>query len=167
MTPSASAARGGELNPNTYFADWKDGVPVGWAVWNPAKGCSVKPRQEEPGKSPTVEMVPNAEGVVDFCYNLPAKEAGIHAGDSILLEVELRVDADAPVELILRMRPESSGVDLRLPYTGEGLWRTLRISVTAPAVEIDSLDVSIRLRGVKKGTVALVRRVSLMLVPPV
>ena len=167
MTPAASAARSGELNPNTYFADWKDGVPVGWTVWNPAYGCKVKQREDESGKRASVEVVPSAEGFADLCCRVQAKEAGINAGDSLILEVELRADADAPLELMLRMRPESAGVDLHLPCTGEGVWRTLRISVTVPTADIELLDVAVRLRGVKQGTLVLVRRASLMLVPPI
>ncbi len=167
MTPAASAARSGELNPNTYFVDWKNNVPAGWSVWNPAKGCSVKPRPDESGRSSVVELVPSPEGFVDFsCNTLKAKEVGISAGDSLLIEVELRADADAPLELMLKMLPATSGVDLHLPYTGEGVWRTLRISVTVPAVEVESVDFAVRLRGVKQGTLALVRRVSIMLTSP-
>jgi hypothetical protein len=167
VTPAVSAARSGELNPNTYFADWKDGVPAGWTVWNPADGCAVKQKEEEPGKPPMVQLVPSREGYVDFSMRIPEKEAGILAGDSLLLEVEFRADAGAPAELMLRMLPESSGVDLRVPYTGEGVWRTLRISVKVPETETESLQVAVRLRGVKQGTIALVRRASLMLIPPV
>ncbi len=167
MSAAVSAARSGELNPNTYFADWKDGAPVGWSVWNPADGCSVRQKEVESGKAPVVELVPSPAGFIDFCYRVPTKETGISGGDSILLEVEFRADAGAPAELMLRMRPESSGVDLRLPCAGEGVWRTLRISMTVPAVETDALEVALRLRGVKQGTVALVRRASIMLIPPV
>lgn len=162
-----SAARSGELNPNTYFADWKDGVPAGWTVWNPLKGCAVKQREEEAGKPQVVELVPSPEGVIDFSHSVPAKEAGISAGDSILMEVEIRADVGAPIEFMLQMLPDSSGVELHLPYVGEGVWRTVRISANVPAAEINSLEVAVRLRGVKEGVIAVVRRVSLMLIPPV
>jgi len=171
VTPSMSAARGGELNPNTYFADWRDGGPALWKAVNDDKVIAAKKGAPGPDGLPVLEMVPDrTKGWAALAYKVPARDAGILPGDTILFEVEVRADAGVPMDLLLRlMAPgqKNPAADLRLPYTGEGVWRTLRMAITIPAGELDTLDVAIRLCGAKDGATASVRRASLMLVPPV
>lgn len=165
-----SAARGGELNPNTYFADWKGGAPALWRAQNDDKVIAAKQGPPEPNGATTLEMIPDKKGWGTLAYRVASKEVVLAAGDSILYEVELRADVGVPMDIVLRM--SASGlkdpiVDLHLPHTGEGVWRTLRLAITAPSAETEFLDVAVRLRGAAPGTTAWVRRVSLMLIPPV
>jgi hypothetical protein len=170
VSPALSAARGGELNPNTYFADWKGGAPALWIAQNDDKIIAAKQGPPEPNGAPVLEMIPDKKGWSVLTYRVNSKTAGLVAGDSLLYEVELRADAEAPVDIVLRMiapGQKEPMVDLRLPYAGEGMWRTLRLAVTMPAGEVQAVDAAIRLRGAKPGSNCWVRRASLILIPPV
>jgi hypothetical protein len=170
MPLATSAARSGELNPNTYFADWKEGAPALWIAQNDDKGIAAKQGSPDPNSAPVLEMIPDKKGWSVLTYRVNSKTAGLAAGDSLLYEVELLADAGAPVDIVLRMiapGQKDPMVDLRLPYAGEGVWRTLRLAVTMPAGEVQALDAAIRLRGAKPGSTVWVRRASLMLIPPV
>jgi hypothetical protein len=171
VSPAVSAARGGELNPNTYFADWKGGAPTLWRAQNDDKVIAAKQGPTEPNGIPVLEMIPDKnKGWASLGYRIAAKEVGIMAGDSILYEVEVRADVGVPAGIILRLLAPGQKdpiADLRLPYTGEGVWRTLRLAVTIPATDVEHVDVAVQLRGVQPGFTAWVRRASLTLIPPV
>jgi hypothetical protein len=171
VSPAVSAARGGELNPNTYFADWKGGAPALWNAQNDDKIIAAKQGPPEPNGTPVLEMIPDKnKGWAALGYRIGTKEAGITAGDSILYEAEVRADVGVPMDILLRLIAPGQKdplVSLRLPYTGEGVWRTLRLSIVMPAGEVQSLDAVIRLCGAQPGFTSCVRRASLMLIPPV
>ena len=171
VLPVVSAARSGELNSNTYLAEWKDGAPALWrAVSNEEKAIAAKPGPPEPSGFRSLEMVPDKIGWAILTFRVVADEVGLAGGDTILYDVELRADAGAPMDIRLRLTAPGQKdpvVNLGLPYTGEGVWRTLRLSLTIPPGNLDFMEVAVRLRGAKPGATAWVRRASVMLIPPV
>ncbi len=171
MTPAASAARSGELNPNTYFADWINGAPALWNAINSDNNV-IAARQAGPksGEAPVLELLPDNKGYAELNYRVSAKELRLLAGDTLLYEVELLGDSGVPMDVVMHLRAAGQKdpvVDLHLPYTGEGAWRTLKISVNVPVAELEFVDMAIRLRGAAHGGTASVRRASMLLIPQI
>ena len=171
VSPAVSAARSGELNPNTYFADWVDGAPALWKAQNDDKIIAAKQGPPGPDGIPLLQMIPDkTKGWASLGYRVAVKDVGITAGDSILCEMEVQADVGVPMELRLRMLlsgQKTPAIQLSLPYSGEGVWRTLRLALTLPPGDYETTDMTLWVRGAQPGAVVMVRRASATLVPPV
>ncbi len=164
---SDTLARGmtGELLKNTRFEKWDGDKPVGWSFWNPAKGSSVKRGPEGPDGGPTVELVPGEGGNVDFGAEVSDKETVFQNGDCLLLEVTLKVDEGVPMELLVTMTHGPNAKEKTpkaLPFTGDGNWNTLRLTLPEIPKDLAKIGLSIRVRGAAKGT-AYISSASLIL----
>lgn len=152
-------ARGmtGELLKNTRFDKWEGGRPVGWG-WNANQGSSAKPGPEGPTGDPTLEMVPNPEGVMDFGTMVDLKSNPVLPGDTLLLDITLKVDEDVPMEIRITMThgPDASErTAVPLPFQGDGNWNTLQFTLPDLPNDLARLNLDIRIRGAKQGTAYL------------
>ena len=116
-------------------------------------------------------MIPDkTKGWAFLIFQYSAKDLGLAPGDNILCEVEVMADVDMPMDMRLNLTipgQKEPVVNLGLPYTGEGIWRTLRMAVTVPAGDLEIFDFRVRVRGAKPGCVVYLRRASMMRLSPV
>ncbi|MBW7866021.1 MAG: hypothetical protein H3C30_16610 [Candidatus Hydrogenedentes bacterium] len=156
-SPDQAALKGsmtGELLQNTHFEEWKGDRPVGWG-WNTNQGSSAKPGAEGPDGHPTVMLVPNAEGVMDFGTFADCKDAILRPDDSLLLEIILKVDEGVPMEIRVTMLhgPNASEkTPVLLPFQGDGNWNTIQLTLPTLPKDLARINLSIRVLGAKQGT---------------
>lgn len=159
----------GELFQNTRFEEWKEGVPVGWIIWNPEKGYSVKPGPESPEGRSTVEFVPNEGGAANLGARLTSKDCALVSGDTLVLEMDFRIDAGISMEIILNTfyGADSSGKSTNtLPLYGDGQWNTIQLTLPSLPQDWTRMDMGLYASGIKQGGV-FISRISLKAHPQI
>lgn len=159
----------GELLVNGDFSQWDGERPAGWGIWNPAKGCKAAPGPTGPNGAPSLELVTDDAGFVDFGTQVSKAYGMLQEGDGLLLTLTLKADQEVPMEILLVVVHGENAEEkttAKLPFKGDGNWNTVQYTLPALPPKPDRVELAIRVRGAKGGT-AYLSRASLRVLPPV
>ena len=159
----------GELLVNGDFSQWDGSLPTRWGIWNPAKGCKAVPGPTGPNGAPSLELVPDDAGFVDFGTQVSKEFGMLQEGDGLLLTLTLKADQEVPMEILLVVVHGENAEEkttAKLPFKGDGNWNTIQYTLPVLPPKPDRVELAIRVRGAKGGT-AYLSRASLRVLPPV